>query len=322
LAERISNNSGLYYPDGSFRSTEQIRRDLAFRGELPAIIYNSSSKLPRDADEHLAIASKVSKQYKELSPQSENFVEVTIQPNSIISMWGDLHLWNQETHHDRVRQELEVIRNTPNSLVILGADLVDGIHWGGEGGGEQAASLTEQQQTMWAIFQALRGKIIIGVSGEHDSKWQMRTGGDPYAVFTELSGAPYIKGVGEVLIHCGEIDYKLVVQHKARGYSMYNKNHPTYREARFELQDADIYINFHTHKKQVSQETIRKFGRADVITHISAGAYKPTDGYGQREGFVGMLPEQMYGASIMLYGDKKRVDVDFDILSAHEKWGL
>lgn len=316
----MERKDGLYSPDGSFRSTEKIKRDLALRGELPQIIHHTPVKLPRDATDYLTSVSERAKIKREVAPQSENFLEVTIPPDSIVNLWGDLHLHNENTDHDRVLQELEVMRNTGHSFVVMGADLVDGIHWGGEGGGEQVGSLTEQAQTMRSIFRALKGRVIVGVSGEHDSKWAMRTGGDPYAEFSEGTEAPYVKGTGEILIHCGEQDYRMVVQHRARGYSMYNKNHPTYRQARFDLQGADIYVNFHTHNKQISQETLRQFGEARVVTHISGGAYKPTDGYGARSGFAEMKPEQMYGASIRLRGDRKKVDVEYDILEAHRRW--
>lgn len=311
---------GLYYSDGTFKTDQSIKRKLALQGDLPEIVFQSPLKLPRDPDELLASVSERAGIKRELAPHSENFVEVTVQPDTIVNFWGDLHTHHEETHHDRIRQELEVMRNTGNSVVVLGADLTDGIHWGGEGGGEQVGSLTEQAQVMYSMLRAMKGKVLVGLSGEHDSKWAMRTGGDPYLGFTDLTGAPYVKGVGEVLIHCGDIDYKMVVQHRARGFSMYNKNHPTYREARFHLQDADIYVNFHTHQKQVSQEAIRKFGRSDVVTHVSGGAYKPTDGHGQRLGFVGQLSQEMYGASIRLHGDRRQVDIEWDILEAHRRW--
>ncbi len=99
---------GLFYPDGNFKTDEQVKRKLALQGDLPQMRHLTPIKLPRDADELLEIASANAQQRKELAPQSENFVEVTLPPDSIVNLWGDLHLFNDETHHDRVRQELMV----------------------------------------------------------------------------------------------------------------------------------------------------------------------------------------------------------------------
>lgn len=311
---------GLYYPDGSFKSEQRIKRDLALRGELPQMVHHTPIRLPRDVDEYLDEAEQMARLRREQEPQSEHFVELTLPRTSIISLWGDLHMFHNETDHARIRQELAVIRNTGDSFLVLGADLTDGIHWGGESGGEQVGSLTHQVRTMKALFEAVNGRVLVGVSGEHDSKWAQRTGADPYLDFSTATGAPYVKGIGEILIHCGGQDYKMVVQHKARGHSMYNKNHPTFREARFDLQEADIYVSFHTHQKQVAQETIRHFGGSRIVTHISGGAYKRTDSYGARSGFAVLDPKEMFGASIRLHADEHRVDVNYDILQAHREW--
>lgn len=317
----MAKEQGLFYPDGDFRSEGEIRRQMALDGRLPQMEFNTPVKFPKDADDYLARASNHAKQMRELAPQSENnFVEVTLPRTSIINFWGDLHAFHEMTDHDRIRQELEVMRYTGDSYVVMGADLVDGIFWGGESGGEQVMSLTQQQTAMRAIFNALRGKVMLGVSGEHDSKWAAKTGGDPYAEFSERSHAPYVRGIGEVLIHCGKQDYRMVVQHKPKGFSMYNKNHGTFRQARFGLQDADIYANFHTHQKQIAQETIRKFGKSTIVTHISGGAYKAGDGYGDRSGYVQMTPQEMYGCSIRIHADRKLVEVSYDILEAHRRW--
>jgi hypothetical protein len=181
-------------------------------------------------------------------------------------------------------------------------------------------NLNEQYQFLRALFGEMRGKILFGVSGEHCSKWATKTGQDPYSILYEVSGAPYIRGTGEVEIEVGDQIYKLVVAHKMRGHSVYNKNHPTFREARFNLQGGDVYVNAHNHQKQISQEAIRTFGGSRMITHISIGTYKTGDEYGDRQGFVRQTPNEMYGASILLHKEEKLVEVLPDILRATKNW--
>lgn len=311
---------GLYYPDGTFKSDEDIKRDMALRGEMPALRFVTPVRLPKDIDTYLAEARQRQQYTRESAPHTEGIVEVALPRTSIVSFWGDLHMFAPQTDHERIQQELDVLRNSPDSYVVLGGDIVHGIFWGGEGMGEQGEDLTQQYRVMRALFESLEGRVLAGVSGQHDSKWAAKTGADPYSEFSELTGAPYIKGVGEMVIHVGDQTYKMVVQHKPRGHSIYNKNHPTMREARFDLQDADIYVNFDTHRKQIAQESIRKFGRSDVVTHISAGAYSSGDSYGSREGFVHMDAKEMYGCCVRLHADSKLVEVNYDIIEGHRQW--
>ena len=311
---------GIYLPDGKFRSKTEIRRRLAERGDIAGLEIISPVALPFDVNHYLNRASSRADSMNELSPRAGREVEVTLPRTSIISVIGDTHFGQKNVDHNRIMREIETIKNSPDSYVILNGDLVEGLFWGGASGGEQVANLDEQRGFLVGMFHALKGRIIVGTSGEHDSKWASRSGADPYSDFSERTGAPYVRGTAEVTMNVGQEKYKLSISHRKRGFSQYNKNHPTFREARFELQDADIYISGHTHKKQISQEAIRKFGRSDQVTHISNGTYKAGDDYGDRMGFVRQKPEEMYGCSIRLHADRKKVDVNYCILEAHRQW--
>lgn len=317
---KMLKERGIYTnPDeSSFKSDREVKRELALEGRLPEIQFNTPLKVPLSIDYYLQRASERSKSMKEQNPKSENFIEMSLPETSLVSVWGDLHMGAVETDNERIQQELNTILNTPNSYLIFLGDLVEGIFWGGASGSEQSQTLDEQRMFLNSLFTAVRGKVLFAIGGEHDQKWASKVSGSPYLNFTERTKAPYIRGVAEVEINIGEQKYKLVAQHQARGSSMYNKNHPTFREARFELQDADIYLSAHTHKKQISQETIRKFGRSDIVTHISTGTYKKADNYGDMMGYPHQLAKEMYGASIILHKDKKLVEVNYDILEMHK----
>lgn len=317
----MRSKEGLYTgkSEESFRSTEEVRRNFALEGKLPPV-FETPIKVPLNVNFYLNSAKKRAEQQKELSPITEGVVKVRFPETSIINVIGDIHFGHPNTNIDRVIQELEVIRNTPNSYVLLVGDLVDGIFWGGDSGGEQSANLTEQRGFLTSLFSSLKGRVIAGIGGEHDQKWSSKTGADPYFDFTERTGAPYIRGIAEIEIGVGEETYKIVASHRSRGFSMYNKNHPTYREARFELQDADVYVSAHTHRKQISKETLRKFGRADEVTHISIGPYKTGDVYGERMGFVSQKESEMYGCAFRVNKERKYVDVEYSIIEAGRKW--
>ena len=316
--EDYMKEKGLYYPHGEFKSDKQIKRELALKGDFPK--FESNVKHPRDVYYYLDRAKMIGDLMKESSPRADREIKLTLPRTSILNISGDWHFGHPNTNVDRIKQELEVIENTPDSYLVLTGDLLHGIHWGGAGSAEQCATLDEQRLFLASLFTKLKGKVLLGISGEHDSKWAAKTGSDPYFDFTERSGAPYVRGIAEVEMTVGEQEYKMVNQHKARGHSMYNKNHPTLRQSRFGLQGADIYTSNHNHRKQISQEAVRVFGGARIITHVASGAYISGDEYGDRQGFPKLKPEEMYGVSLRVHADRDLVEVEYDILEAHRKW--
>lgn len=185
------------------------------------------------------------------------------------------------------------------------------------------SSIKKYTGTIWDIT-VPNGNFLVRRNDKSyftgNSKWASKTGQDPYFMMADEAKAPYIRGMAEISVDIGDAQYNIVANHRHRGHSMYNKNHPTFRTARFHLQGGDIYISAHTHQKQISQEAIREFGGARPVTHISIGPYKTHDEYGDREGFVHQTPEEMYGASFRLHKDIKQVEVCNDILQAIKQW--
>lgn len=310
---------GLYSADGSFRSDQTIKRELALEGQVEPVYKTPLVKQPSLKD-YLQRAEDRKQAMKEAFQVSDNHVELTLPETSTVNFMGDLHFGNPNTDNKRIQQEIEVIKNTPNSFVMLMGDLVDGIFWGGASQSEQNQTLSEQHGFLRAMFKELRGKIIAGVSGEHDSKWASKSGSDPYDIMTGETGAPYIRGIAEIGVNIGNFLYKIVGAHKMRGHSMYNKNHPTFRMEKFGIQGADVYVSAHNHQKQIAQETLRGFNEAREVTHVAIGPYKDGDEYGDRSGFSKQKKEEMYGAAIRLHKKEKKVDVEKDIIDAVKRW--
>jgi len=305
---------------GTVRSTDEIRRS----GMLDTpIVHNTPLPQPESFDYWVARAVRRQNEFRETLLRSPNFVEVTLPAQeSAIFFWGDLHDASPFTDYVRFRAEVDAFKRFSNLHAITLADMVDGFFWGGAAQGEQLEGLDEQHQFLKSFYKEVKGRVICGVSGEHDSKWATKSGPDPYAQFSEETGGHYIRGVGEVLIHCGVVDYRLVIAHKLRGNSMYNKNHPQAREARFGIQGADVYVSAHTHQKSITQEAVREFGdKAREVTYISVGPYKNTDEYAQRSGYNNQKPEQLYGVAILLSPTHKKIQVDGDMVRAAQTWG-
>lgn len=308
---------GLFINPREFKSESQIRLDMILRGDLPTMTRGEPVILPRPLADNLQVMEERAKKVRET--ESPRHIEVTLPRTSTIVMIGDQHIGNAYTDHKQILAEVEAIKNAPDTYVIFLGDSVDGIFWGGESGGEQVASLDEQTRTRRSMFKRLRGKIIAGFGGEHDSKWTTKSGPDAMDDFNELTDAPYIRGTGEIVLNVGNQTYNIIASHKLRGSSIYNNNHPQFRADR-EIAGADIIVSAHTHRKAVTQQPTRRFGKAQLVTHISVGSYKKQDRYAQREGYPVQEPEQMGGVAIRVHADEKRVEVDPDVIKGVAKW--
>ncbi len=300
---------------GDVRTVEEIRtaqlKETAVNQPKPKVEVGHWLKRAKCASQGLLEDTSV----------TDGVVRVTLPDLGILSAIGDIHEGNARTDYDRVEEELTLIHETRNSFVLWGGDLVHGIFWGGTSQGEQAVSLEHQFQFLTSLFDMSRGKTVVAVSGEHDSKWASKTGIDPYSFIGERNGAAYVRGVAEVEVTCGSQRYNLVVAHKLRGSSIYNNAHPEMRAGR-EIAGADAYIGFHTHRKAITQQPAREFGGERLVTYVSGGPYCSGDDYAQREGFIKQMPHQLFGAALRFHGDEKRIDVDTDIIYAHRKWGI
>jgi len=311
----LKKEAGLYTnsKDSSFKTTRQVRMEMQRNGELPDMQHLTPVPKTKSLNDYLDTADKRSKQIKELDGKSNNHVKVSFPDTTAVHVLGDLHIGNPNTDHRRIAREVEAIKNSEDKVILAG-DLVDGIFWGGESQSEQSLNLSEQRGALRGIFRSLRDKIVVAVSGEHDDKWASKTGGSPYEILAGETGAPYVRGIAEVEAQVGEEDYNVVVAHKMRGHSMYNKNHPTMRMSKFNLPGGDVYVSAHNHQKQISQEAVREIGnKTRQVTHIAIGPYKTKDGYGDRSGFVEQGDEQLGGASFRMHSKRKKVDVEPNI---------
>jgi len=314
------SEKGLFTgPDESmFKSDGEVKRDGLFNGELQPI-HARDFKKSREVSFWTQRAKERSKDLNEETGMLDTLLQVNLPPWAIVALMGDLHFGNPKTDYQRIEDEVLAIKDNKRVSVVLGGDLVDGFFWGGNSQSEQSANLEEQYRFLNAIFQELGGRIVVAVSGEHDSKWAAKTGIDPYVLMAEQCNAPYIRGIAEVSLNTGTQKYDLVTAHKLRGNSMYNNVHPQMRAGK-ELQGADIYSSHHTHRKGSSQQSVRTFGESKVVSYISGGPYKYSDDYSERSGFAKQKESQLFGHAILLNPDKKEVRISDDIISSIKRW--
>lgn len=274
---------------------------------------------PKNFKDYTNLAIKRSQEHREFSPQAQGQVTIRVPDDAVVNFISDVHAFHPTTHHERLQEEVEAIKKNKKAVVILGGDLVEGVHWGGAGGSEQVGSLDEQKGFLKSLFKELKGQVVGAVSGEHDSKWAAKTGADPYSDFQETTGAPYKRGLLEVKIIAGDQEYTGLIAHKMRGNSIYNNMHPPMRASR-EVQGHDLYLAGHTHRKAVGVQPVRDKEGAKAVAFGVGGPYKEEDEYTQRSGWISQKEKQLYGFAVRLDPSSKRIEIDEDIVKANKKW--
>lgn len=306
---------GLYYPDNSFKTRQEIRRDLALKGEIP--IFETPLPVERNLEYWSSRFSRRQKEWLETSPIKENHVTISFKDDILLNLIGDIHLGNPWTDHERLNQEIEVIRNTPNSFLLFGGDLVDGFFFN-PAQYEQVEQADEQYSYVRTLVKTLgkERKLLVAFSGDHDA-WPRKMGIDPWAEFSKEAGIYYMQGVGHITLKIGDVEYYITAAHQLPGSSIYTNAHPGVRASK-EIQGADIYVNFHTHRKGLVAQPVKMFGDKSRWIHaISAGPYKSTDEYLRKRGYGRQVTDELYGSAIILPTDKKKPQYFEDILEAN-----
>jgi predicted MPP superfamily phosphohydrolase len=309
------NSPGLYLPDGSFISKEEIQRKHLMEGKAQLL---TDMPLVRDFKYWGERFEQRQAQYKETESRS-NKIEISFDQEPIINFIGDLHVGSPDVDYKRINNEIEIISQTPNSYLMVMGDTVDGFFFN-PAQFEQIEQAPEQFRYINSIFEKMskEGKLLVAWGGDHCG-WAKKSGIDPYEEFSQRFNAYYMQGVGYVKLKVGETDYNLIAAHRLPGFSMYNNAHAEMRLGR-EVQGGDIYLAAHSHAKGFVQQEVQQFGgESKLVSYISLGPYKSQDDYSRKRGFAPKTEKGMYGSCIKLYKDHRQIKYYDSILEGNGK---
>jgi len=319
----MNTEKGIYKGsnENSFSSDRDIKRKLALRGEIPNMTTPHVKRLTF-TDYWSPRFIKRQEEVLEAREQITNNVEIDFSDGPIcINFIGDIHAGG-ECDYRRLAQEIETVVNTNNSYLMLFGDLIDGFFFNYAQMG-QIEQTPEQIMYVKSLFKYLaeNKKLLVGWGGDHD-KWMDKMGNSMYADFAEATGAYFMYGVGYVTLNVGKQSYKITGAHRLPGNSMYNNTHPQDRAMRFGgAWGSDVIVSGHNHKKGHSENTIVGFGgEANKVHKIALGPYKCQDDYSKKNGWSKQVPEELYGSSIVLYPDEKRIVYYDDIVLANKEF--
>ena len=262
------------------------------------------------ADEWRLAESRAAKNVERI--QKRGIARITFDNSNPIAIAAisDQHIdGNGSCDLQRMREDAEIIRDTPNLYAILGGDGVDNHIK------HKAAMIKAQSNpdTQWRLYdyylQIFSRSILAVVTGNHDA-WTAQIGG--VDMVKRLANENKLFYAGDELrltVQVGSHDYEICCRHQYRFNSSLNQNHTVKRLWSEGARPFDIGIVCHHH--EVAMESFRKHGL--MRWACRPGSYQVNTGYGLQYGFNHSAP---YCPTFILFPDKREIMGFFDVRQA------
>lgn len=243
------------------------------------------------------------------------------QPVIALAWSADWHVGGRGVDYGRLREEMELIRDTPNIHLILGGDLVDNFVIGSLRAARSGDSISIPNQ--WALVKMIMRiaskKTIAIIEGNHEGWTRWLIGIDYFREAVQGLTQNALYDPHEVVFDLRVGDWKLKVKarHKWRGHSQYNMSHAVEKDNLFN-ERFDIGLMAHTHASGLTRQfSVEHDGQVETGIALLAGAYKRYDPHARKGGFrkpngsttVGVIIDSRYKALI-----------GFDNLRAMARW--
>lgn len=199
-----------------------------------------------------------------------------------IAFASDQHIGNAYTDHARMREDAEMIRNTPNCYVIHAGDFIDNFVIDKPRPAMKAQIPPGLQWKLCSHYLSMFGDDILAVvAGNHDLWTKGMTDYDPLAAQVKETGALYHAHELNLRIRVGQVFYHVSVRHKRRGNSSLNPARVVKKMWEDGEHDFDIGVVGHHHTPVIEPFTRHGLER----WAIRPGAYKMIDSFSEMIGF-------------------------------------
>ncbi len=202
----MSKELGLFYPDGSFKSDDEIRREFAQR------------KIFDEATEFLQHAQRLEGRF-EVGVKEATFHPLPEYPKAPIAIWHatDIHYGSIRTNYDLLQRHLRILEETPNFYVLFNGDDVDNfniINASATGVYEDPLMPQRQTQAWMAKIEELgkRGKIGVMSFGNHNNM-MLKAGYDWLESFARNLRVNVFTSGGLLHLLHGEQHYPIAITH-------------------------------------------------------------------------------------------------------------
>ena len=261
--------------------------------DTKTIDYNDVERLWSIAEEYSRALERIDKRQKEAK------IKIQSKDNYILLVFlGDMHIGSRFTDYRRLREDIEMISNTPNVYAILMGDMYENIVlrelWTAR---DNVMTPKIQVELVKDVIRKISHKLLAILIGDHEMFSEY---GSNRTIIDELLtslSCPFLGFGGLLHLQYNTINYKIAIAHRYRYNSSFNLTHVAKRFLDREY-DADICVIAHTHLADIEEFPLR--GRYRIA--VRTGTYKLYDTYLASKGLNRL--EEVLTPCIILRGDK------------------
>jgi predicted phosphodiesterase len=273
----MSKEMGLFYPDGKFKSDDEIRKEFVSK-----TIFDSSTELLRRA--------RALEGVMEVGCKEATFHPKLQYPDKPIVIWHatDIHYGSIGTDYDLLLKHLNILESTPNTYVIMNGDEVDNFNvmLSKASTGVFKNPLSPQRQSE-AFIEKLkqlgqREKIAVMSFGNHNN-FMAGSGYEWLETFGRDVRTSIFTSGGLLHLLVGEQHYPIAITHMYWGFSKLNPTNMGKRFWEHEYPEAEVVLLGHTHQSELL--TWERGGKERLIS--IGGTYKQDDRWARQHGIGG-----------------------------------
>ena len=218
-----------------------------------------------------------------------------------VSFISDQHIaGNNVVALKRMREDAELIANTPGLFACLGGDSIDN-HIKHRAAMLHARTTPGDQYELFDYYLSIFADSILGViTGNHDDWSAQIAGVDILASICKKHGIKCSSDEARISARVGDIEYKLAWRHKYRFSSTINQTHSPKQWYRFGPEIFDIGVVCHHHETAV--EAYVQHGKQTWVCR--PGAYQINSAYGRQGGYNDSMPAC---PTFILFPDERRI---------------
>lgn len=230
--------------------------------------------------------------------RKETHIKLNEKQPVLLVYLSDLHVGHIRSSLRKIREDIELISQTPGVYVMLGGDLFDnvlGFHHTGMNF-EELIGAEWQELLVDHLAQRLEGRLIGSVLGNHDEYSVKLADHNPIVKLAKKLNAPYFGAWGVINLTLGEQTYRIGLGHQYRKNSSDNRTHAP-KKWNADVRDVDAAFLGHKHSPAAEDTDVRGSERL----FFQAGAYLRGSRFGDRLGFNETFPQM---PSAVLFGDQ------------------
>ena len=306
---------GLYLPDGSFRSREEIMSQIKPPDmEVTRPIIDD----PLSFEEHLARVEQLQEIKKETGLWKEEMtVEVKTNgfPFFVMRPLSDMHMGAIGTDMTAIREHLGDIKKYPIYTPLVG-DIGDFFgpfkHQSGMLG--DVIDPDDQLSMLRRFYEEYKEKILCTVQDPSHTDWiRQATGIEPQRLLVEKLGITALVSGGLMRLKVNDQEYKILLFHAIGKFgSSLNLTNAGKRMIDM-ADDVDLVLSGHSHIGAM-EKLVKRMRKATIL---QMGTFKTKDDFGRR---LGLKPNpQVFFPTIFFDGRKHNIEMIEDRESA-TKW--